>query len=379
MANHLLIKDLEVECIIGIHDWERQKPQKLLMDLKGFFDFSPVISSHAFKDTIDYVAISNLIIKTAQEGKYKLLEAMADDLSKAIFERFPITSLQIVFKKQTPDVPKAKYVGICFDVNRHKPISSKALIPENIIIGKEIHKDRVALITGAAQGLGKALAYHLGFNGAKLAIHYRKSKSKADDLLKDFEEKNIKARKFQGDLSSFSEINKMIENVMKEFDSIDYLINNVGAYSPKGLWETSSEEFQHVLQTNLSGTYHLSKNVLPIMRKRGFGRIINIGQAGVEKIRGFRRETPYQISKTGLLILTKSIGLVEAENGITCNMISPGVMENNSYFPQNIFENIPMKRLGKFEDFFGPLDFLLSPKANYITGTNIEVSGGFRL
>jgi 3-oxoacyl-[acyl-carrier protein] reductase len=145
------------------------------------------------------------------------------------------------------------------------------------------------------------------------------------------------------------------------------------------LEEISPEEFNQIIQANICGTFYLSREILPQMRKQKFGRIINIGHACAERIRAYKTETPYYISKTGILILTKSLATQEAPHGITCNMISPGVMINNTYFPADIFRNIPMGRLAQFEDFMGALDFLLSDQAHYITGTAIDVSGGFNL
>lgn len=387
MNNRIFIQNLEVECIVGILPWERETPQKILIDARAYFDFAGVVSSRSIRDTVDYIQVAKTIEKVAKEGQYKLLEAMAIDISDALFNHLPITSVELEIKKQSPPssfqkgkIPHAKYFGLYYRRGRNQPLpqSQEEEYPEPPPQDK-IYQNRVALITGSAKGLGKAFAQHLGSLGCNIAVHYRNSQKEALELVDWLKDRGVQGEAFQADLTSEQSIKSLAQNAVQTFGKIDFLINNVGAFTSKPLLSIPSEEFRHILETNILGTFLLSREIIPLMRKEKFGRIINIGQASAERIQAYQTETPYYISKTGVLILTKSMAHMEAANGITCNMISPGVMVNNTYFAPGLTEKIPMGRFAEFKDFLGALDFLLSRQADYITGTAIDVAGGYRL
>lgn len=242
-----------------------------------------------------------------------------------------------------------------------------------------MHKGRVALVTGAAKGLGRAIVLRLAEHGCDIAIHYRQSQAQAEDLCNVLEARGCKAQIFQGDLSSYSAMQALAAHVLQCFGRVDFLINNVGAYSSKGLFETTADEFSEIIQTNICGTYFLTREILPAMRTKKYGRIINIGDALAQRLRAFKTETPYHISKTGVLMLTKSIAQIEGAHGITCNMVSPGVMVNSEAMPSDLEKSIPLGRPAEFSEILGAIDYLLSPAADYVTGADIDVAGGYGL
>jgi len=379
LINPIVVKNLGVKCIIGIHPWERKNPQNIFLDIKCFLDFTPVFRSQSFKDTVDYVAVSHLAEKLLRENKYKLLETFAHDFSNQIFDRYPCTGIELTIKKPTKDVANARYVGIQLKIGRNSPLHT-AFSPDTFAAGSlDFLKGKTILITGAAKGLGRAFAEHFAHHQAKVAVHYFKSKKEAQALVTQLKKATSQCQAYGGELASYADMKKLASAVARDFGQIDFLINNVGAYSAAGLFDISPEEFHHIINTNICGTYYLTREVLPHMRKNGFGRIVNIGQVSAERIRAWLQETPHHMSKTALLTLTKSIAKQEAAAGITCNMVSPGVMTNNTHFPPEFSQQMPMGRLAEFADLIAATNFLLSPQAQYVTGTNIDVAGGYGL
>lgn len=242
---------------------------------------------------------------------------------------------------------------------------------------KQKHKPKVALVTGASKGLGRAIALTLAQEGYAVIIHYFNSEDDAKETLQMIEQiGKEKAMIWQADLNSQVAIEMMFMMVDDIFGRLDILVNNVGNYLKKNILEVSFDEWQEIIHNNLTTVFYTSKLAIPLMKRHHFGRIINIGFASVGQIKAEPMITPYFIAKTGVLLLTKSLAKEVAKDNINVHLISPGVLENSLSKP---IQDIPKGRTATFEEFCKVLSMLVAPENGYLTGTHIEVAGGWRL
>ena len=237
-------------------------------------------------------------------------------------------------------------------------------------------KDTVALVTGSSRGIGRDIALKLAEKTDVVAVHYHSRRQEAESVVETIRNTGGEGAVFQADLTEEKEARSLIQEVIGEFGKIDILINNFGPILVKPWQEVTAAEWENIFRSNLLSGLFCIREALPGMRKRKWGRIINLGYSRVEQLDSFQMITPYAAAKTGLLILTRSVAVSEASSGITVNMVSPGLMEDG-VLPANT--NIPAGRLGTFKDVSGAVQFLVSEKAGYITGTNVVVAGGWKL
>ncbi|CCJ33619.1 3-oxoacyl-[acyl-carrier-protein] reductase [Caloramator australicus] len=241
-------------------------------------------------------------------------------------------------------------------------------------------KGKVALITGAAKGIGRAIAEKFAKEGANLVINYRTSQ----DNLKELEEKLMgygsEVLLVQGDVKNYGDAENIVKAAIEKFGKIDILVNNAGITRDNLLMRMSLEDFDEVLDVNLKGAFNVIKAGLPFLIKQKSGRIINI--SSVIGIIGNAGQANYAASKAGLIGLTKSVAKEIASRNITVNAIAPGyiVTDMTGKLPEKIKEKmmelIPLKRLGNPEDVANLAAFLASDMASYITGQVINVDGG---
>jgi 3-oxoacyl-[acyl-carrier protein] reductase len=198
----------------------------------------------------------------------------------------------------------------------------------------------------------------------------------AEKVVDRIKEKGKLSESFRADLTKEKEAISLIRNVEEKFGGVDILVNNFGPILVKPWEKVTSFEWELVLRANLLSALYCLKAVLPSMRKREWGRIVNLGYSRVEQLAAFSTITPYAIAKTGLLILTRSVAASEASAGITVNMVSPGLMKGG-ILPES--RDIPRGRLGKFKDVSHAVLFLVSEEADFITGTNLVVAGGWKI
>ncbi|MFW6137154.1 MAG: SDR family oxidoreductase [Candidatus Aminicenantaceae bacterium] len=241
---------------------------------------------------------------------------------------------------------------------------------------KAENKERVALVTGSSRGLGRNIALSLAQAAGAVAVHYREKREEALEVAAEIGAVGVKSRAFQADLSLPGQAVKLISQVEENLGPVDILINNTGPLLVKPWAQVETEEAETVLRTNLFSAWETIKAALSGMRKRRWGRVINIGYSRVEQLTAFPTITAYAVAKTGLLILTRTAARTEASYGITVNMVSPGLLEG-SILPKD--EEVPAGRLGSFEDVSKALLFLISDEASYITGENLIVAGGWKL
>ncbi len=233
---------------------------------------------------------------------------------------------------------------------------------------------KTALVTGAAKGIGRAIAIRLAKEGYDVVVHYNASSAEAISTCGELEALGVKAIALQADLRDSSQAQNLVEAAARELGGLGVLVNNVGNYIKKPLVDLSIPDWHEMLNSNLNNTFYTCHAALPIMRVQGYGRIINLGFAGTQNLTARATVLPYAIAKTGVILLTKAIAQAEAAGGITANVISPGVIENSISKP---LELIPAGRLGTLEEIAEAAWFLT--QNSYITGQVLEVAGGFQL
>ncbi len=244
---------------------------------------------------------------------------------------------------------------------------------------------KYALITGGASGIGKRTAYSLAEKGYQLAISYRKSESEALSLVKQLSDQfGTRHICIQGDVTNQKDCDFVVEKVLSSFSSIDVLVHNAGPYirERKKLTDYSFLEWSYILNGNLTAAFYLSKLIIPIMRKRKWGRIVTLGFDRAETAPGWIYRSAFAAAKTGLASLTRTIALEEAENGITANMVCPGDIvdewkEKDIETAISINNNeTPVGRPGTGEDIARVISFLVDEKSSFITGSIIPITGG---
>lgn len=235
-------------------------------------------------------------------------------------------------------------------------------------------EERVALVTGAGRGIGRAIALHFAGKGYRLALNYHTDAKEAGEVLNQIKSQGGDGGLFQGDVIREDAVSGMVGEIVKKYGRIDVLVNNVGSYLKKPVLEIAPAEWRHVLDSNLNSVYLMSREAIPVMRKNRYGRIINIGYASTGKIQAEPLKVPYIIAKNGVLSLTKALAVELAKDNITANMVSPGVMENSRSKP---LDQIPMGRAGSYTDLTDAINYLVN--APYVTGVNLEVAGGWNL
>lgn len=240
---------------------------------------------------------------------------------------------------------------------------------------------KVALITGSARGIGKAIALELANHGANIVINDIVPKNEIDKTLEEIKQINDKALGIRADITVFNEVENMVKEIINKFGKIDILVNNAGITRDSFLIRMKEEDWDAVIRINLKGTFNCSKAVAKyMMRQKSNDKIVNI--SSVIGLVGNIGQTNYAASKAGIIGLTKSMAKELALRNINVNAIAPGFIETDmtKKLPEKVIEDlqrqIPLKRLGIVEDVAKTVYFLVSDAANYITGQVINVDGG---
>jgi 3-oxoacyl-[acyl-carrier protein] reductase len=236
---------------------------------------------------------------------------------------------------------------------------------------------RVALVTGAAKRLGRHLAEELAAAGATVFVHFHRSEAEAVAVVKGIQDRGGRAIPLQADLLDEDAPAGVMRAIADAEGRLDILVNNVGNYPLGPVEESTPQEWRDTLEANLIAPLALVQAGLPLM-SADETHIVNIGYAGVENLLPNQDATAYQVSKTGLLILTKTLAERFGPRGIRVNMISPGQLENSVDLPEasELARVIPLGRAGRLEDVSAAMLFLLRPDS-YLTGTNLDVAGGY--
>lgn len=237
---------------------------------------------------------------------------------------------------------------------------------------------KVAIVTGGSRGIGRAIVQRLAAEGAKVAFTYIQNKALADEVA---QAESIVG--YQADVTNFEQAKDLVKQVKEKFGRIDILVNNAGITRDKLLAMMSEKDWDDVIDTNLKGAFNLSKPTVGVMIRQRYGRILNI--TSISGIVGMPGQVNYSSSKAGMIGFTKALAKEIAKANITVNALALGFVETdmtavlNEDYRTKALAQIPLGRFGKAEDMADVALFLLSDKANYITGQVIQVDGGLAI
>lgn len=242
------------------------------------------------------------------------------------------------------------------------------------------YMNKVALVTGASRGIGKAIAVKLAKEGYHVVINYNGSKEKALQVQKECKQYQVEAICIQSDVSDYAQVVSMVEEVINRFGRIDVLVNNSGITKDQILLRLEEKDFDDVINVNLKGTFNTIKSVTKIMMKQKSGSIINM--SSVIGVIGNAGQVNYAASKAGVIGITKSVARELVSRNIRCNAVAPGFIDTemtkniSEKMIEEILKNVPMKTMGSVEDVANVVAFLASDDSKYITGQVIHVDGG---
>lgn len=242
-------------------------------------------------------------------------------------------------------------------------------------------KDKVAIVTGGARGIGKAICLRLAREGAKIVI-FDLMNELALKVAEEIKEEGGESLTIPVDVSSLCSVEQGVEKVIDKFKRIDILVNNAGITKDKLILRMKEEDWDKVIQVNLKGAFNCLKIVLKFMSRQRYGRIVNI--SSVIGLRGNVGQANYAASKAGVIALTKSAAREFAKRGITVNAIAPGFIHTSMTQEllntrKDLLDQIPIGRVGKPEEVAGLVSYLASEDAAYITGETIRIDGGMSM
>lgn len=241
-------------------------------------------------------------------------------------------------------------------------------------------KNKVALVTGASRGIGRAIAESLSLHGARVIANYNKSEREVTSLVESLQNKNCAIEALRADVTDGKEVENMVDEIVKRYERIDILINNAGLKRDSFLALMSDEDWRKVIDANLNSVYYVTKWVSRIMMRQREGKIINI--SSLSAFKGLPGQANYAASKGGVISFTRAVARELGGFGIRVNAIAPGLIETDmlkdmdSEALKKITRSIPLGRIGMAQDIVGAVLFLASDKADYITGQTFLIDGG---
>ena len=239
---------------------------------------------------------------------------------------------------------------------------------------------KTAIVTGAAKGIGRAIALKLASKGANIVLNYRSSEEKAIEVEEEIKSLGVEVLRVKGDISVLSDVENLINSAKEKFGTIDIMVNNAGITKDNLILRMKEEDFDSVIEVNLKGVFNCLKTITPIMVKQKKGKIINL--SSVVGVSGNAGQVNYAASKAGVIGMTKSLAKEVGSRGITVNAVAPGFIETDmtevlgDKLKEEAKKGIPLKRLGTPEDVANVVSFLASEEGNYVTGQVINVDGG---
>ena len=241
-------------------------------------------------------------------------------------------------------------------------------------------RDKVVIVTGGSKGIGRAISKCFSAEGAHVIVNYSSDDDAAQSLTEELRSNDCSILTLKGDVSSISQVNRMIQDIVQKYERIDVLVNNAGIIRDKLLMIMSEEDWDRVIEVNLKGAFVWSKAVLKTMIGQRKGRIINI--VSPSAITGRAGQANYSAAKGGLISFTKTLSKELARFEITVNAVSPGIIKTDLIeklepeVQKELLDLIPLKRFGDPEDVAEAVLFLSSDAAHYITGQIVGVDGG---
>lgn len=243
----------------------------------------------------------------------------------------------------------------------------------------KIMSENLALVTGGSRGIGKACALHLAQAGYNVVINYAGNEEAAKQTVSELEALGIKAEAVKFDISNHDEAQEAVAKIIEKYGRIDVLVNNAGITRDGLFMRMSKENWDAVINTNLTGAFNVTQPVIKVMMKQRSGAIVNM--ASIVGIYGNAGQANYAAAKAGLIGFTKSLAKELASRNIRVNAVAPGFVQTDmtkSLDSAQISEHIPLKRLGDADDIAGAVKFL-AVDATYVTGQVLQVDGGLTI
>lgn len=244
-------------------------------------------------------------------------------------------------------------------------------------------ENKVAVITGASRGIGKAIALTLAKEGADIAVVFTGDDENAAATKQEILALGVKCETYDCDVSSFEATGKVCEQIIEDFGGIDILVNNAGIVRDKLVLRMEEKDYDAVLAVNLKGVFNMIKHTYSHFMKKRSGRIIST--SSVVGLNGNAGQANYSAAKAGIIGLTKSVAKELAARGVTCNAVAPGFIETDmtgalsDKVKKQIADSIPARKMGSVQDVANAVAFLASDEASYITGEVIRVDGGMAM
>ena len=241
-------------------------------------------------------------------------------------------------------------------------------------------ENKVALITGATRGIGKEIALELAANGYDIAVNCRSIQDSLEEERKEIEAYGVRCEFVEADVANFEQCEAMVKDTIEKFGKIDVLVNNAGITKDGLIMRMKKEDFEAVIDINLTGTFNVTRNVIPYMIKQKSGRIINL--SSVVGVAGNAGQTNYSASKAGVIGFTKSLAKEVASRNILVNAVAPGFIDTDmtkvlsDSVKEGINAQIPLKRMGTPREVAKVVKFLASEDSSYVTGQVINIDGG---
>jgi 3-oxoacyl-[acyl-carrier protein] reductase len=243
---------------------------------------------------------------------------------------------------------------------------------------------QVAIVTGSSRGIGRATAAYLASLGATLAVSYIRSKDLAEELAEAVRKNGGEAEAFQADLTTPEGGATLVQRTVDRFGSLDILVCNVGGFVKKPFDQTTVEEWREQFAQNTDTMFHCIRAALPHMKAKHHGRIVNFGVAGAEfpvRQTGF---VAYAAAKAAVVGFSRALAREVAPDGVTVNVVAPGIISENAPTRDDaraigFVKHTPVGRVGSYQDVAEAVAFLVRPESDYITGTVLEVGGGWRV
>lgn len=242
---------------------------------------------------------------------------------------------------------------------------------------------KVALVTGASRGIGRAIAEELASQGAYVIINYSGNEQAASEVLNTITKMGKRASLYRCNVGNYEEVKEMIDTIVKEHKTIDIIVNNAGITRDNLLLKMSEQEFDDVITTNLKGAFNTIKHASRYMLKQRSGKIINI--SSVSGIVGNAGQTNYSAAKAGIIGMTKAVAKELASRNITVNAVAPGFIQTDmtealpDAMKEKVSDSIPLKKMGQPEDIAKMVSFLASSQGDYVTGQVFKVDGGIAI
>jgi len=242
-------------------------------------------------------------------------------------------------------------------------------------------RGQVAIITGGARGIGRATTIELAQAGARVLINYQRSAGAAEALAAEIVAAGGDAFAYQADVSDEQAVTGMVQAVLDRWGRIDILVNNAGITADAPLARLRPEQWQHVIETDLTSVFLCCRAVIPAMQRAGYGRIVSV--SSLAALAGNVGQTNYAAAKAGIIGLSRSLAREVARDGITVNVVAPGYVETDMVetVPEALrawaLQAIAIGRFGRPEEVAAAIRFLVSPRASYITGHVLTIDGGW--